>query len=518
MLNRTSQTELPEVPGAGPDGALLSELRLSRAIIDSAPGVFYLFDASGRFLRWNRNLERVSEYDAEAVARMHPLDFFGEAARPRVAAAIARVLIDGAACVEAPLLTRGGRTIPYRFSGRRTEFEGTACVVGFGMDISEHVRISEELDRHRNRLETLIERRTRELEKVILQLAERKAFIRTLTENLPFLVSYWDRNQRCLFANHAYRVWFDKTAQDPVGSLLPEVVGRDVYEMIRANIEGAINGDAQTFCRELTRADGQRAHMLVQHLPDRLGDEVVGIFIVLTDISAHRDTELELEASRRQLRQLIERQEQLREQELHHLARELHDELGQHLTGMHYAVEALRFSGWPSPKQAEEVALDLKQQLDQTMAIVRRIVVSLRPTSLDNGLLPALESLATEFLARTGIDCRLSVQGNLPFLSNVRSTTVFRIAQESLTNVARHAGARTASMRLFVEPRRLWLIVQDDGCGFVFDPGSMPMGVGLFGMKERAQLVGASLMIESAPGMGTRIELELPLAEEEEDA
>ena len=71
-----SQTELPEVPGAGPDGALLSELRLSRAIIDSAPGVFYLFDASGRFLRWNRNLERVSEYDAEAVARMHPLDFW----------------------------------------------------------------------------------------------------------------------------------------------------------------------------------------------------------------------------------------------------------------------------------------------------------------------------------------------------------------------------------------------------------------------------------------------------------
>ena len=68
----------------------------------------------------------------------------------------------------------------------------------------------------------------------------------------------------------------------------------------------------------------------------------------------------------------------------------------------------------------------------------------------------------------------------------MRSTTVFRIAQESLTNVARHAGARTASMRLFVEPRRLWLIVQDDGCGFVFDPGSMPMGVGLFGMKERA--------------------------------
>jgi PAS domain S-box-containing protein len=118
-----------------------SERDFSEAILNSLPGVVYLYDRSGRFLRWNKNFERVTGYSAAEIATMHPLDFFAGAEKETVAARIGSVFTDGEASVEADFVARGGRAIPYYFTGVLTRFEGQDCLVGVGIDLSAHRQV-----------------------------------------------------------------------------------------------------------------------------------------------------------------------------------------------------------------------------------------------------------------------------------------------------------------------------------------------------------------------------------------
>ncbi|HSM99397.1 MAG TPA: PAS domain S-box protein [Rudaea sp.] len=112
------------------------ERHFSDAMIESMPGILYLYDGNGRFLRWNRQFERVSGYAADEIARMHPLDFFDKADKPLLEAKIAEVFATGSATVEASFATKGGRALPYFFTGRRVELDGMPCLVGIGIDVS----------------------------------------------------------------------------------------------------------------------------------------------------------------------------------------------------------------------------------------------------------------------------------------------------------------------------------------------------------------------------------------------
>jgi len=131
--------------------------RFAQALVESMPGILYLYDARGRFLRWNHYFEQVSGYGAEEIARMHPRAFFPPAQRLSLEANIAEVLAFGASSFEAPLLTRDGREIPYFFIGKRVEFDGHRCLVGVGIDISERVRAEREHDASERRFRTLFD-------------------------------------------------------------------------------------------------------------------------------------------------------------------------------------------------------------------------------------------------------------------------------------------------------------------------------------------------------------------------
>src|SRR6201987_2553743 len=151
--------------------------------------------------------------------------------------------------------------------------------------------------------------------------------------------------------------------------------------------------------------------------------------------------------------------------------------------------------------------------LDRTVAATRRIAADLRPLMLDDlGLIPAVEWLADEFSQRHGIRCALSSNGEEVGLTGAHATAAFRIVQEALTNVARHAEARSVDIDIARDDASITIRVRDDGCGFVVDsPSRKPDSRGLLGMRERAYLLGGSIAIESAPGRGTAIEVRLPL-------
>lgn len=247
----------------------------------------------------------------------------------------------------------------------------------------------------------------------------------------------------------------------------------------------------------------------VEHDPDGRPLRILGVTLDIGDL---KHKELELLRSRELLRELADRQEQVREAERHHIAREIHDELGQQLTTLRMDAGLLRLRyGHLDEGIAASVAL-LKQTLDRTMERVRSLAASLRPGILDQGLVPATEWLLAEFAERSGIQAKLDVRQGDMNLPEPLITAAFRIIQESLTNVVRHAGAHCVAVRIALQPERLDLGVEDDGCGFSFSGSADSGSLGLLGMQERVLMLGGELTIASRPGSGTRIFVSLPLA------
>jgi two-component system sensor histidine kinase UhpB len=195
------------------------------------------------------------------------------------------------------------------------------------------------------------------------------------------------------------------------------------------------------------------------------------------------------------------------EEERRRLARDLHDEVNQALTAILLRLEALSHS---APPELEDELSELKRLVNQAMNELLQLARQLRPTALDDhGLLPAMASHVRRFAAQTGIKADLNTSGENTDLQPDEEIAIYRIAQEALANVARHAQARSVEVDLRAEKDGgVQLTVRDDGRGF--EPGRPARGLGLGGMAERARLVGGELTIESRPGAGTQLCLRVP--------
>jgi two-component system sensor histidine kinase UhpB len=197
------------------------------------------------------------------------------------------------------------------------------------------------------------------------------------------------------------------------------------------------------------------------------------------------------------------------EEERRRLARDLHDEVNQALTAILLRLEALSQA---APPELSQELTELKRLVNQAMNELLQLARQLRPTALDDhGLLPAMASQVRRFEAQTGIKAELSASSaDDAQLQQDEEIAVYRIAQEALANVARHAGASQVSVALRTDDSGVLLTVRDDGRGFEPSEPDRDGGLGLGGMAERARLVGGELTIESRPGAGTELCLRVP--------
>ena len=224
----------------------------------------------------------------------------------------------------------------------------------------------------------------------------------------------------------------------------------------------------------------------------------------------------ELEVSRTALRRLGEHNTRALEDERKRIARELHDEMGQQLAALRMEASVLRARSRGERPPAQEQFQLLLDRIDQLAGGVRALVKQLRPPALDGGLTAALEWLAAEFTQATGAPCRLQVDAAADGLAPDAATQVFRLAQESLTNVRRHAHAMQVDLGLQRDGGHWLLTVIDDGAGF--DPAGERSGHGLLGMEERARLLGGTLEIDSRRGSGTAVRVRFEAAAHDADA
>jgi signal transduction histidine kinase len=242
---------------------------------------------------------------------------------------------------------------------------------------------------------------------------------------------------------------------------------------------------------------------------------MIGIVEDFKDISERKKFEEELLQSRERLRDLAVHQQVVREEERGRIAREIHDELGQALTALkmdiHWVSHRLPKVEAPLTEKTKSMSV----LIDRTVKSVKRISSDLRPGLLDDlGLSAALEWQAEEFSDHTGIPCEIKSDPHDIVLDQQLSTGIFRIFQETLTNIARHADATRVDATLKKDSDKVEMAVRDNGRGFDTRQTPDPKSYGLIGMYERVHSFGGDLKINSAKGLGTTIEVSIPINEE----
>jgi PAS domain S-box-containing protein len=334
---------------------------LSDSIINSMPGIFYIYDRTGKFLRWNQNFEKISGYSADEIRNMQPMDFFDRDDKARVVERINEVFENGQSEVRADFLTKSNQHLTYYFNGRKVIFNDVEYLIGMGIDITEQV---------------VAER----------ALTERNDEIRKLTEYL----------------------------------------------------------------------------------------------------------------------------QQIREEERTNISREIHDVLGQQLTGLKMDASWLRkrLNDVDSNQRISEMI----SLIDDTIKTVRRISMQLRPGILDDlGLIAALDWQGSEFEKRTGIQTTFESNVSEIVLQDKVATNIFRIFQEALTNVARHAHASKVHSTLCVHNDCLELTIRDNGVGINVEGIAQKNSLGIVGMKERARMFDGQLKFEQDQTTGgTIVRLYIP--------
>jgi len=231
---------------------------------------------------------------------------------------------------------------------------------------------------------------------------------------------------------------------------------------------------------------------------------------VLRDVTEHRLAEIELRQVNRQLRNLSTSLQNVREEERTRISRELHDELGQQLTGLKLSLSWLGTRLKEGRTTTPDTVDEMRYLLDTAIASVRRISTELRPLILDDlGFGEAITWQTLEFAKRSDLEITLNLTAAADVHEDELATALFRIVQESLTNVARHANATRVKIDLVAEGGKLVLTINDNGQGI--QNNAKQGGIGLVSMRERANSIGAQFNIISGPGVGTTIEVTIPL-------
>jgi PAS domain S-box-containing protein len=347
------------------DDEIKKAKELTDKLIDSLPGIFYLFDKTGKFIRWNKQFEVINGYSGEEISKMHPTDFFDGHEKEYIRKRIEQVFVNGSSDAEANALTKDGEKIPFYYRAVRIIYEDKICLLGSGIDISDRKKAEEQLKKS--------------------------------------------------------------------------------FEQIR---------------------------MLTEHLQN------------------------------------------IREEERTNIAREIHDELGQQLTVMKMDISWLNKKIDSENETVREKLKGMLDFLDGMVKTVRRISSELRPSLLDDmGLVAAMEWHLREFEKRAGIKTLFQEPGKELQLPDAVKTGLFRIFQESLTNIGRHAHAQKVNIGLETNNSKVILTIEDDGRGFEKEKIATKETLGILGMRERSLMMGGNYEITSVPGQGTTVVVSVPYNE-----
>ena len=466
---------------------IIHEKELSDSLINSLPGIFYLFNQQGKYFRWNKNFETVTGYNSVEIVDKHPLDFFEEEANV-VADKIKNVFEVGEDNVSAKFVDRWGNKTPYFFTGKMINYEGERCLMGVGIDISERVKIEEELVKSEQSLRQVLSSIT-DIFYVI---------------NKNYQITLMNRTAKELLS----KGW-GKSVE--VGRNILDIIPQNSSEPVEESFKKVFSGEAVEY-EHFHSSEQIEGWFLVNYHPViNDNEQITGAYVVTKNITEGKIAKEQIIESNKQLRDLAAHLLSIREEERRRIGREIHDDLGQQLTAIKMDV------AWIDKKIADEtvpVKTKLKNiisLLDGSNQSVRRILNELKPSILDEyGLLDALEWHSKQFTDNTGIAVTIDTAESEIRLEEEVATCIFRICQEALTNVARHAEAKKVLISLELDDDMIYVQIVDDGKGFDLATAQNKGSFGLLGMHERARSLNGTLKIDSSIKNGTTVVVSLP--------
>ncbi len=302
-----------------------------------------------------------------------------------------------------------------------------------------------------------------------------------------------------------------------LGTAMEQVIGSSMHGLVcpgdHARLGALLRHAALEPCRgeiDLQSHEGARVPVRLSLNPLEQGG-TQAVCLIASDLSEVKHAEQDLRDSSQQLRNLAARLVKIREEERTRIAREIHDELGQSLTAVKMDLAWLSGRLPPKNEQMRTRIASTVQLADDLIKAVRRISTDLRPGILDLGLAAAVEWQARDFQLRTGIPCQLQLPLQELALAPNIATALFRIFQESLTNITRHANSTSVEVCLEIQGDGMVLRIGDNGQGFDDTNPALSKSLGLLGMRERALMLGGQVNISSTPGAGTSVTAWIPL-------
>ena len=357
-------------------------------------------------------------------------------------------------------------------------------------DITERKQAEHLLANYNRTLEQQVAQRTAALQKSEAALRAQEQELRLITDALPVCISYVDANQRYRFVNQTYEVWFDCSRDEILSKHNRELLGEGAYQITEPYIKRALAGQVTTCEAEIPYSSGKK-QISATFIPDVDGNEQVrGYYGLMTDIGDRK---------RAEATSILE--------ERNRMAREIHDTLAQSFTGIIIHARAAASKITVDPKKAQDYLVQVQNLARTGLAEARRSVEALRRPYLleNNDLLSAFKHLTTQLESSAGTTIMCEAIGIPYLLPSEVENNLLRIGQEALTNSLKYARATEIRVELIYQSTQCILRIKDDGQGFSIDCSSSHNSFGLLGMSERADLIGAQLQIQSAPGQGTEI-------------
>lgn len=455
-----------------------------RGIFENTAVGLSLTDRQGKFIVTNQAYQEITGYSGEELRELSYMDLTLEEDRPASAAAAAENWSGRLPRfrLEKRYRRKDGQIVWVRITVSRPSGSGPAPEFGFAVveDITEKRRAEVRLSGY---------------EKVV--------------ERLQEMIAVIDRDYRFSIANQAYLDYHGRTRDQVVGHFVWELVGQERFDSVtKHKIDGCFQGRNVRCEMELTFPGLGPRDLIGSYFPIQGPAGIEFVAVVLADVTEQKRAKHELQHSLQQLQALNAELQTVREEERTKLARDLHDQLGQSLTAIRLDLSALKNNPWNfhGPPKIDYVL----EQVDEAIDMVRRISTELRPGVLDDlGLMAAVEWAAEDFQLRTGIHCQADVPQTDPPIDADRATAVFRILQESLTNIARHAGAKHVRITLSEDAGHLLVEIRDDGRGIGPEQIAASTSLGILGMRERATLYAGDFFIGAAGG-GTIIRVRMP--------
>ncbi|MEO7393400.1 MAG: PAS domain S-box protein [Chitinophagaceae bacterium] len=471
---------------------IIREKELSDSIINSLPGIFYLFDANRNILRWNKNFETVSGYTADEIRQIKPIDFYEGKGRKLVQENFTKTLQEGWAAFEANFVSKKGELIPFFFTGVLVSYEGEPCLLGTGIDISVGKKAEQEKEFERRDKESLI----------------------NSTEDLIWSVS---KDLKLIAANDAFikslKNVTDITFQPGDDLMMENVFPSNLLLLWEGLYRKALAGEKFTKEIYIAATESTAASWSeINFHPVYHDKEITGLACYARDITERNKVEKEIKATTEQLRQLTAHLQSIREEERKRIGREIHDELGQQLTAIKMDI------AWIDKKIPEDAALikiklkNIIGLLDGSHISVRRILNELRTDILETyGLTAALEWQGRQFTTNTGIALTFTCAEADLKVEDPLATCIFRVFQEALTNVTKYAQAQQVNASLNLTGNKIVFSIEDDGKGFDIKLLINRRSFGILGMRERVASVKGKFKLISSPGKGTKILLTIPV-------